>query len=176
MNSHWSTRRRVLTASIAITGTPALIISACGGDAAPAAALAKAEPTKAPVAAAPTAAAAAAAPTKAPEPTTAPVKFPDTLAVTTINNFATNDPAFLKAADEFMADRKVKIEFIPGNNQEVITKIAGGTPPDVFRRDAAALHGLVADGAMRDLNPFLAKTKDVQISDYYPHLIKGQTF
>ena len=173
-----TSRRRLMALGFATAGIAGSLVAACGGDAAPAAP-AKAEPTKAaaPAApAAPTAAATAAAPTKAPETTAAPVKFPETLAVTTINNFATNDPAFLKAADEFMAERKVKIEFIPGNNQEVITKIAGGTPPDVFRRDAAALHGLVAEGAMRDLNPFLAKTKDVQVSDFYPHLIKGQTY
>ena len=154
-----TSRRRLMALGFATAGIAGSLVAACGGDAAPAAP-AKAEPTMAAAPAAPTAAATAAAPTKAPEPTAAPVTFPETLAVTTINNFATNDPAFLKAADEFMAERKVKIEFIPGNNQEVITKIAGGTPPDVFRRDAAALHGLVAEGAMRDLNPFLAKTKD----------------
>ncbi len=105
-----------------------------------------------------------------------PVKFPDTLYVTTINNFTTNDPAFLAVADEFMKQRNVKIEFTPGNTQEVITKIAGGTPPDVFRRDAAAFHQLVSEGGLRDLNSYFQAAKDVKIGDYYPHLIKGQTF
>lgn len=105
-----------------------------------------------------------------------PVKFPDTLFVTTINNFTTNDPAFLQAADEFMKQKNVKIEFTPGNTQEVITKIAGGTPPDVFRRDAAAFHQLVSEGGLRDLNPYFNSAKDVKIADYYPHLIKGQSF
>ena len=105
-----------------------------------------------------------------------PVKFPETLFVTTINNFTTNDPAFLQAADEFMQTKKVKIEFTPGNTQEVITKIAGGTPPDVFRRDAAAFHQLVTEGGLRDLNPYFNSAKDVKIADYYPHLIRGQSF
>lgn len=105
-----------------------------------------------------------------------PVTFPETLYVTTINNFTTNDPAFLASVDEFMKQRNVKLELTPGSNQEVITRIAGGTPPDVFRRDAAAFHQLVSEGGARDLQPFFQAAKDVKLSDYYPHLLKGQTF
>ena len=32
--------------------------------------------------------------------------------------------------------------------------MAAGTPPDVFRRDAAAFHQQVADRSIRDLNPY----------------------
>ena len=83
-----TSRRRLMALGFATAGIAGSLVAACGGDAAPAAP-AKADPTKAaaPAApAAPTAAATAAAPTKAPEPTAAPVKFPETLAVTTINN------------------------------------------------------------------------------------------
>lgn len=172
-----TSRRRLMALGFATAGIAGSLVAACGGDAAPAAP-AKAEPTKAaaPAApAAPTAAATAAAPTKAPEPTAAPVKFPDVLYVTTINNFTTNDPAFLQAADEFMASRKMKIEFTPGSVQDVTAKIAAGTPPDVTRRDAAAFHKIVSENGMRDLNPYFAKTKDMKISDFYPHLLKMHT-
>lgn len=105
-----------------------------------------------------------------------PVKFPETLYITTIYNFQQNDPGYMAAAEEFSKQHNVKLEFTPGNTQEVITKIAGGTPPDVFRRDAAAFHQLVAEGGLRDLSPYLSAAKDVKIGDFYPQLIKMQSF
>jgi multiple sugar transport system substrate-binding protein len=105
-----------------------------------------------------------------------PVKFPESLAITTIYNFQQNDPGFMAAAEEFSKQNNVKLEFTPGNTQEVITKIAGGTPPDVFRRDAAAFHQLVAEGGLRDLLPYLASARDLKVGDIYPQLVKMQTF
>ena len=107
---------------------------------------------------------------------TTATKLPETLYVTTIYNFQQNDPGFMALAEEFAAQRRVKLEFTPGNVQEVTTKMAAGTPPDVFRRDAAAFHQQVADGSIRDLNPMLKGEKDFKVADFFPSLVKMQTF
>jgi ABC-type glycerol-3-phosphate transport system substrate-binding protein len=103
------------------------------------------------------------------------VKFPETLFITTIHNFST-DAGFNAAAEQFSQQHKVKLELVPGNVQEVTTKMAGGTPPDVFRRDAAAFHQQVADGSIRDLNPLLKNEKEIKAADFFPQLIKVQTY
>jgi multiple sugar transport system substrate-binding protein len=106
----------------------------------------------------------------------AAVRFPETLYVTTIYNFQQNDPGFMALAEEFARQNRVKLEFSPGNVQEVTTKMAAATPPDVFRRDAAAFHQQVADGSIRDLNPFFKPEKDFKVADFFPSLVKMQTF
>jgi ABC-type glycerol-3-phosphate transport system substrate-binding protein len=103
------------------------------------------------------------------------VKFPDSLLVITIHDFS-KDAGFNAAVEEFSARNKVRIELTPGSVQQVLTMIAGGTPPDVFRRDAAAFHQLVADGGLLDLTPYFQKSKDLKLSEYFPHLVRMQTY
>jgi ABC-type glycerol-3-phosphate transport system substrate-binding protein len=103
-------------------------------------------------------------------------RFPETLYVTTIYNFQQNDPGFVALAEEFSRKHSVKLELTPGNVQEVTTKMAAGTPPDVFRRDAAAFHQQVADGSIRDLNPLFKGEKEFKVADFFPSLVKMQTF
>jgi ABC-type glycerol-3-phosphate transport system substrate-binding protein len=105
----------------------------------------------------------------------AAVKFPETLTLTTIYNFQQNDPGFMAAADEFSKRHNVKLEMAPGSVADITAKIAAGTPPDVFRRDANAFHKVIADGGLRDLNPYLHAAKDLKAGDFYPHLIKMQS-
>lgn len=104
-----------------------------------------------------------------------PVKFPDTLFIATIYNFQQNDPGYMAAADEFARQNNVKLEFSPSSVADITAKIAAGTPPDVFRRDANTFHKVIADGGMRDLLPYLQATKDLKVGDFYPHLIKMQS-
>jgi len=103
------------------------------------------------------------------------VKFPDTLYLTTIYNFQQNDPGFTAAAEEFSRRNNVKLEMAPGSVPDITAKIAAGTPPDVFRRDANAFHKVIADGGLRELGPYLQGTKDFKAGDFYPHLIRMQS-
>ena len=143
------TRRRVLTGAAGGMGAALLAACGAGGDAGSA---------------------------KTGDATRGPVKFPETLYITTIYNFQQNDPGFMATAEEFGRQHAVKLEFTPGNVQEVVTKMAAGTPPDVFRRDAAAFHQQVADGSIRDLNPYFKSEKEFKIADFFPSLIRMQTF
>ena len=51
-----------------------------------------------------------------------------------------------------------------------------GDAPGRLPAGRRAFHQLVSEGGARDLQPFFQAAKDVKLSDYYPHLLKGQTF
>lgn len=135
------TRRRV----IGVGGSAfALLLAACGGEAAPAA---KPEPTKAPAPAAPapTVAAAAAAPTKAPAPAAA--TGPVTIEILTRDGVEapTGHSQFYnnQAKKLFTPDSKVTVKFLdakPNAGEKLFTLAAGNTLPD------GSWFGVVADG------------------------------
>ncbi|MDQ3703389.1 MAG: sugar ABC transporter substrate-binding protein [Chloroflexota bacterium] len=81
----------------------------------------------------------------------------------------------MAGAEEFSRRHNVRLEMAPGSVADITAKIAAGTPPDVFRRDANAFHKVIADGGLRDLHPYLQSARDLKAGDFYPHLIKMQS-
>ena len=161
-------------AAIATAGFGGLIVAACGGDAAPAAAPTAAKPA-APAAAAPTSAPAAAAPTTAaPAPTAskAPVKL------RVIERTPSEEeimglriPIFMKANPSITVD----VELVP--SAELITKLqtmaASDTLPDNGHSYLGnqSYHNFALGKAFIDIESYIARDK-IDLKQWFPALVE----
>lgn len=161
-----SRRSIVLNGAILFAGG---LLAACGGETAPAAPAAKAEPTKAP-AAAPTAAAAAAAPTTAPAPAAAGKVIElraHARADAEIDGYAKNIEAFNK---KFEGKFKAVYEGFPGGELYVKqeTLMAGGTIGDIQYAHQSQIK--YQEYAKKNLavaiDSYLAKDSETKLTDW----------
>ncbi|MEN9616033.1 MAG: hypothetical protein RL022_1455, partial [Chloroflexota bacterium] len=161
-----SRRSIVLNGAILFAGG---LLAACGGETAPAAPAAKAEPTKAP-AAAPTAAAAAAAPTTAAAPAAAGKVIElraHARADSEIDGYAKNIEAFNK---KFEGKFKAVYEGFPGGELYVKqeTLMAGGTIGDIHYAHQSQIK--YQEYAKKNLavaiDSYLAKDSETKLTDW----------
>ncbi|MGE4357596.1 MAG: sugar ABC transporter substrate-binding protein [Candidatus Omnitrophota bacterium] len=72
---------------------------------------------------------------------------------------------------------KVELQHTPfaGYVNKILTRIAGGAPPDVICAEANLFVSLWTKGIFLNLNPFLEKEKDFSIEDFFPEVVKRFT-
>ena len=84
-------------------------------------------------------------------------------------------PLFHEMLDDFMKDHpeiKVRLEVEGGDAKgyysKLMTRIAGGTAPDVAYIHPSRIIPFACKNAVLDLTPFLEKDRDVKLDNYYP--------
>jgi len=72
---------------------------------------------------------------------------------------------------------KVELEHTPfaGYVNKILTRIAGGAPPDVICIEANLFVNLWTKGIFLDLTPFLEKEKNFSIKDFFPEVVNRFT-
>ncbi|MCM8793790.1 MAG: sugar ABC transporter substrate-binding protein, partial [Candidatus Omnitrophica bacterium] len=72
---------------------------------------------------------------------------------------------------------KIELEHTPfaGYVNKILTRIAGGAPPDVICVEANLFVSLWSKGIFLNLNPFLEKDRDFSLRDFFPEVVKRFT-
>ncbi|MCM8766336.1 MAG: sugar ABC transporter substrate-binding protein [Candidatus Omnitrophica bacterium] len=68
---------------------------------------------------------------------------------------------------------KVELEHTPfaGYVNKILTRVAGGAPPDVICVEANLFVSLWSKGIFLNLNPFLEKEEDFSVTDFFPEVV-----
>ncbi len=176
-----ATRRTTLFG--AVGATAGAFLAACGGEAAPAAPAAKAEPTKpaaAPTTAAPavpTVAATKPAATAAPAPAAAKGK----VTFMTQGTDPADEARYKPLGEQFNAKSgPVTVDIIQGDagggavnaQAKLIALVAAGTAPDAFWTHAYISPNLQKLNLLADITAYLAADKDIKLTDYFESATK----
>ncbi len=72
---------------------------------------------------------------------------------------------------------KVELQHTPfsGYVSKVLTRVAGGAPPDVICAEANFFVSLWGKGIFKDLSPFLEQDKDFSLQDFFPEVVRRFT-